>query len=117
MKPSLNHIAITTSDLVSSKAYWETVFQVERIERPSAGVSSEGVWYKFGDLDLHILVREKPMNKTDQHFALEVDDLDELECRARGMGAMVEAREPLPGFSRRVYLYDPDDNRVELLQK
>ncbi|MCH9031154.1 MAG: VOC family protein [candidate division Zixibacteria bacterium] len=117
MKPSLNHIAITTSDLVSAKAFWETVFQAEKLERPSSGISSEGVWYKLGDLELHILVREKPGNKTDQHFALEVDDLDELKRRARGMGAMVETRESLPEFTRRVYLYDPDDNRVELLQK
>ncbi|MFQ5606905.1 MAG: VOC family protein [Candidatus Zixiibacteriota bacterium] len=117
MKYRLDHIAVTTSDLRASQSFWETVFGATSLERPTTGVSQLGAWYKIGEIELHLQYREKPTFKTDQHFALEVADADSLAERCRSMGRMVEAPDPLPGFARRFFLYDPDDNRVEILQK
>ena len=116
MSYRLNHIAIITSDVRASRAFWETVFEARPIERPAQGVSPQGVWYKLGDIELHVQFRENPKTRTDQHFALEVDDADTLAERCRNMGRMVEEKERLPGYARRYLLYDPDDNRVEILQ-
>lgn len=117
MNYRLNHIAITTSDLRASRAFWETVFEARPIDRPGQGVSPEGVWYKLGEVELHLQLREKPTTRTDQHFALEVDNADMLAKLCRKMGRLVEEKERLPGFARRYLLYDPDDNRVEILQR
>lgn len=117
MDARLDHIAITTADLDSCRAFWETVFEAQLIDRPDRGVSSEGLWYRIGDLELHLMVRQKPRQKTDQHFALVVADVEEIADRARRMGRQVETRDNLPGFSGRCYLYDPDGNRVEILQR
>lgn len=117
MSYRLNHIAITTSDLRASRAFWETVFEARAIERPTKGVSPQGAWYRLSDIELHLQFREKPKTRTDQHFALEVDNADTLADRCRSMGRLVEEKELLPGFARRYLLYDPDDNRVEILQR
>ncbi len=117
MSYRLNHIAITTSDLQAARAFWETVFEARPIDRPTQGVSPQGAWYELGEIELHLQFRENPKTKTDQHFALEVDNADKLAKRCRKMGRLVEERELLPGFVRRYFLYDPDDNRVEILQK
>ena len=117
MNYRLNHIAITTSDLQASRAFWETVFEARPIERPGQGVSPGGGWYALGEIELHLQLREKPTTRTDQHFALEVDNADILAERCRKMGRLVEEKECLPGFARRYILYDPDDNRVEILQR
>ena len=113
----LNHIAITTSDVRASRAFWETVFEAMPLERPAQGVSPEGVWYTLGDIELHVQFREKPKIRTDQHFSLEVDDADSVAERCRSMGRLVEEKARLPGYVRRYLLYDPDDNRVEILQR
>ena len=113
----LNHIAITTQDLAACRAFWEGVFRAKEISRPTLGVSPIGVWYRLGDTELHLQYRPKSIQKTDQHFALEVTNITELVDRARLFGRLVEEKEPIPGFVKRYFLYDPDDNRVELLQK
>ena len=117
MGASVDHIAITTADLDGCRAFWETVFQAQPIERPKAGVGSEGLWFQIGELELHLMYRQKPRQKTDQHFALVVENADELADRARRMGRQVETRENLPGYTNRYYLYDPDGNRVEIFQR
>lgn len=117
MKAELAHIAITCANLAACKAFWEKLFAAEPIERPTAGVSPEGAWYRLGDIELHLLCRTRPTTKTDQHFALIVEDADELMERAGRMGRQTEKPENLPGFSKRYFIYDPDGNRVEILQR
>ena len=112
----LNHIALTTANLRGSSAFWETVFDAQPIERPTSGVSPDGAWYRIGNLELHLQYRQKPRQKTDQHFALVTGDAEEIAERARRMGRQVEVAEAIPGFSKRFFLYDPDGNRVEVLQ-
>lgn len=117
MNAELSHIAITCANLAACQTFWEKVFEAQPIERPEVGVSPEGAWYQLGELELHLQHRTRPKTKTDQHFALIVEDATELADRARRMGRQVEGAENLPGFSARYFLYDPDENRVEILQR
>lgn len=117
MKAQLSHIAITCSNLTACQAFWEKVFEAELIDRPVTGVSPTGAWYKLGDIELHLQYRTRPKVKTDQHFALIVEDTNEIADRARRMGRQVEESELLPGFCKRYFLYDPEGNRVEILQR
>jgi len=116
MSNRFHHIAVTVSDLAAAEVFWDKVFLAERITRPTSGVHPEGIWLRIGGLELHLQYRERRMQKTDQHFALIVEAADDYVTRAKAQGRQVETREPFTGFRKRYYLYDPDGNRVELLE-
>lgn len=114
--PKLHHVAINVSDVPRAIRFYEGVFAMKQIARENSGQTTPtGAWFDLGGLQLHLQGRASTSAKTDQHFALEVSSVEEAGQRAIELGGKFQTANPLPGFSHRGNVYDPDGNRIEIL--
>lgn len=114
----IHHIAVVVTDLEKNKAFYQEVFSLPEIARESSNaVRPKGAWLQMGMVELHLQFREEQAAKSDQHFAIVVENLDQVCSRASAMGAKTVASTPLTGFQKRAFVYDFDGNRIEVLQK
>lgn len=118
MKPSAHHIAIEVTNVSRSREFLMALFGLEEIPRLTEGLSAyHGAWFRLGNLDLHLQERPKGSEKSGQHFALVVTNFDDIARKALAFGGKIEEAKKLEGFSKRCFLRDPDNNRIEVLQK
>ncbi len=114
----IHHIAVVVTDLEKNKQFYHEVFGLPEIPREQTdAVRPQGAWFAMGAVELHLQYRETPQAKSDQHFAITVKDLESTCSKAAALGAKVVASKPLTGFSKRAFVYDFADNRIEVLEK
>jgi catechol 2,3-dioxygenase-like lactoylglutathione lyase family enzyme len=114
----IHHVALVVENLENSIEFFDKVFALPKINRLTAQVSSHrGAWYQIGSLELHLQERKERLAKTDQHFALMTDQFDEICASILRHGGRIEEAKLITGVSKRCFLYDLDNNRIELLQK
>jgi catechol 2,3-dioxygenase-like lactoylglutathione lyase family enzyme len=114
----IHHVAVVVSDLEQNRKFYSQVLGLKEIPRESSNaVSPTGARFQMGECELHLQHRENNPQKTDQHFATIVENLDSVIQTAEKMGAKTKLSQPLSGFSKRSFVYDFDQNRIEVLQK
>ena len=110
------HVSISARDLDESVRFYRDFFGMEEV--PSPDFSGPVRWLRVGGLQLHLFLDEGPA-PTRHHFALDVDDFEEVYRKAQGTGAQVASgnystvRE-LPDGAVQMYLKDPAGNLVEV---
>lgn len=110
------HVSISARDLDESVRFYEDFFGMEEV--PSPDFSGPVRWLRVGGLQLHLFLDERPA-PTRHHFALDVDDFEEVYRKAQGTGAQVASgnystvRE-LPDGAVQMYIKDPAGNLVEV---
>jgi glyoxylase I family protein len=112
MKPlGVHHVSINVSDVEAALAFYTDVLGFEvRADRPDFGFA--GAWLDVGGQQVHLIQASTPAN-LGQHFAIQVDALDQVveELRARGL----EVSDPVRvGGGRQAFLVDPSGNALEL---
>lgn len=87
-----------------------------RVPKPSEGVAPEGAWLDLpgGGTQVHVSEREGTPH-AQQHFALAVEDLDDLVLALRQAGHPWRPGTVLYG-ARRGMTADPEGNAVELIE-
>jgi catechol 2,3-dioxygenase-like lactoylglutathione lyase family enzyme len=114
----LHHVAVVVANVSAAADFYRKVFELPDRKRLTAAVSSHGgAWFQLGALELHLQERKGETPKTDQHFALLTDRFDEICRRVREYGGRVEEAKLIEGISQRCFLFDLDQNKIELLQK
>lgn len=114
----IHHVAVIVKDVERSKEFYRQVFGLETIRRLTEQISTNrGAWFQVGGTELHLQERPESVKKTEQHLAFVTDQLEEVVKRAEQNGGRSEAAKLVEGFSGRRFVYDLDDNRIELLQK
>jgi catechol 2,3-dioxygenase-like lactoylglutathione lyase family enzyme len=109
---SLHHVNVRVDDLAAAAAFYESVFGLERIDRPDA-MPGEGWWYDLGDgRQLHVSEGGAGVADSKQHFCVLVDDWRGAIADVRNAGLDVEVREP----TGQAFVRDPAGNRIELNQ-
>ena len=116
MRVSLNHVALSATDLERSARFYEQLFDCKQLPVPDVGFPT--VWLSLGDRQLHLFERETPVPPL-HHFAVAVDDFAEVCGRAEALGAFDGApygREAyrLPDGTVQLFLRDPDGHLVEV---
>ena len=116
MRVSLNHVALSATDLERSTRFYEQLFGCERLHTPDVGFPT--AWLSLGDRQLHLFQRETAVPPL-HHFAVAVDDFAEACRRAERLGAFEGApygREAyrLPDGTVQLFLRDPDGHLVEV---
>ncbi|WP_027964082.1 VOC family protein [Halalkalibacillus halophilus] len=98
-----------------ARQFFSGVLGFEEVEKPEALRKNGGVWFAFGDQQIHVGV-EEPFHPAEKaHPALEVDDLDALLQHLDEHRVPYQSDEKLPG-AKRIYLSDPFGNRMEVLE-
>lgn len=129
MAVRLHHVSLVTVDPERSAEFYQAVFGVQRLARPSFKI--EGIWLDCGpSLQLHLTkhlsgnFRSQGVDNNDVHFAFRTDDFEGILDRLRSRGFREDApdddpmrmlvnRSGVAGFLQ-LYVMDPDRNIIEV---
>lgn len=118
MVMGIHHVAVIVADVDRATEFYRKVFELPDRRRLTAAVSAHrGAWFQVGPLELHLQERKGETPKTEQHFAFMTDKFDEICARVRECGGRIEEGKLIEGVTKRCFLFDLDNNRIELLQK
>jgi len=98
-----------------SRKFYTDIIGLTEIPKPQALIPNGGLWYQIADIQFHIGV-ESEINKSKQHPAFEVTNLDEARQHLEKKGVTIKEEIQIPGQTRFSFI-DPFGNKIELLQK
>ena len=114
---SLEHVqlAMPAGGEERARAFYRDALGIPETPKPPHLAKRGGCWFERGDLKIHLGVEAdfRPARKA--HPALLVEDLKALETKLRSLGYVLRDDEPLEGYHR-IYVDDPFDNRIELME-
>lgn len=97
-----------------ARKFYSGLLGMEEIEKPEELKPSGGVWFKSGNIELHLGVEENTV-KTKSHPAFEVENIDEVKKFLIENGIKIKEEIQIPD-RKRFSFYDPFGNRIELLE-
>jgi len=117
---SIHHVSIIVSNTQQSVAFYEDLLDLQvNNKRPDLGFP--GAWFDIAGQQIHLLEVKNPDSVNnrpehgghDRHFAMSVDNFDEIERRLIKLGAKYTKSR-----SGRTALFcrDPDGNGLEIIQ-
>lgn len=87
----------------------------DEVEKPEELKKRGGVWFEFGNYQIHIGIEEPFYPAKKAHPAFEIENIEELKKHLVTNGIDVIEDDKLPG-AKRFYISDPFGNRMELLE-
>ena len=109
-------MSIPALDVEQSAAFYRDVLGLDEIAAPNFGMNVR--WLRLGTQQLHLFEVAEQGDRTYQHLAIEVDDLEAVYVRLRDLGTFEEGRFgkvfELPGGAAQMYFRDPADNLIEI---
>ncbi|ATL46626.1 glyoxalase [Chitinophaga caeni] len=97
-----------------AREFYGTILGLQEIERPLSLQDRPGMWFKMGNIELHIGLEESSLSK--RHPAFEVKDIEFTRAYCISKGIKVKDEIPIPGQTR-FSIWDPFENRIELLER
>lgn len=111
----LQHVNIPSTDLDRSREFYLDKLGLPELPRPA--FESPGVWVGAGPENaIHVSRVPRLVPNPNNHFALEVEDLDGLLDRLEARGVAFQRSAHVPAAGRQAFLSDPDGNVIELNQ-
>ena len=110
------HICIPFGAEKESRAFYTDLLGFTEIEKPEALKANGGLWYRVGDIELHIGVENRDGYNSKSHPAFEVENIDEVRRYLEENGVPTKDEKPIPGV-KRFSFRDPFHNRIEFLSK
>jgi catechol 2,3-dioxygenase-like lactoylglutathione lyase family enzyme len=113
--PSLHHAQVfyPAGREADARRFYGDALGLPEIER--LATERAGLWFGAGDGQVHLSVDDDLGLHPRRHFALRVPSLDDAMARLRAAGAKFEDAAAISGW-RRVYVFDPFGNKIELDQ-
>lgn len=115
---ALHHVqlAMPAGKEDDARRFYGEILGLEEEPKPTSLAGRGGIWFRLGEVRVHLGVETpfRPARKA--HPALLVDDLDQIGQRFKAAGYEISADDLLPGF-KRFYVDDPFGNRIEILMK
>ncbi|MEC4988710.1 MAG: VOC family protein [Oscillatoria sp. PMC 1068.18] len=122
------HGAILVSNLEKAEKFYTEILGLSKIERlgkaqrlVGRSLKYPGTWYQVGEFQLHLIVHpdyQRKLTNTEKwgrnpHFAVAVDNLDEVKQRLENYGLSFQM-----SASGRAALFtqDPDGNIIEIAE-
>jgi len=75
------------------------------------------IWFAVADQQLHLVLNDNPDAGTSRHLAVLVDGFGDLVARLKESGVPLDAVKTRPDGSKVTWCYDPDGNRIELMEQ
>jgi len=114
---ALHHVQLAMPDGGEDEArrFYGDLLGLDEEEKPPVLAKRGGVWFRRGDLRLHLGVEQEFRPARKAHPALLVHGLDALAERLGRAGVGLTWDEGFPGM-RRFYVDDPFGNRIEVME-
>jgi catechol 2,3-dioxygenase-like lactoylglutathione lyase family enzyme len=115
-----HHFSICVSDIDRARAFYGDLLGLSETERPDFGFP--GAWYDAGPVQLHLIVppdsvdvgtRAEKLTPIAGHIAFEVESYEDTRAALEAAGHEVLG---LGAEVGQLFVRDPDDNLVELIQ-
>jgi catechol 2,3-dioxygenase-like lactoylglutathione lyase family enzyme len=97
------------------RAFYCGILGLAEVEKPEPLKKNGGFWLQMADVQLHIGV-EAMEGKSKRHPAFEIEKIAEAKAYLVSKGVRVKDDAAIPGVTR-FSIFDPWDNRIELLEK
>jgi catechol 2,3-dioxygenase-like lactoylglutathione lyase family enzyme len=116
---SIEHvqIAMPAGEEEKARAFYVALLGFTEIPKPPDLAKRGGAWFQAEAVQLHLGVETdfRPARKA--HPAFLVDDLDSLVADIQNAGYEADTSQPpLDGY-KRLHIFDPFGNRIELMEK
>ncbi len=97
-----------------ARSFYTDILSLVEIEKPLPLRVNGGLWYRVGELELHLSVEEgAPQAPSRRHVGFVVSDLEQARRFFETHGIATLPQADLPGW-RRFYVHDPFGNRLEI---
>ncbi|HKA06515.1 MAG TPA: VOC family protein [Gemmataceae bacterium] len=110
----IDHVSVIVTDLPSSRRFYRDILGLKEIAKPRT-FDFKVLWFDLGNQQLHLLQKPQPDTRSPRHFALRVADIQAARSHFRGLGVEIQETTPIPKCDR-FFVYDPDGNRIEIVQ-
>ncbi len=110
----VHHVSINVDDVEAAGRFYVDALGMQRLSRPDFGFP--GIWLQCGGQQVHLMQVDGHVAPQGQHFAIQVDDVDEAIRSLRDKGVEVSDVLDIPGAGRQAFFSDPAGNMLELNQ-
>ena len=111
----IDHVSVLITDVARSRAFFRDVLRLREIPKPKS-FDFVALWFDLGGgQTLHLLKKPQPDTRSPRHFALGVPDARSAREHFRERGIPTEETTLIHGCDR-FFVYDPDGNRIEVIQ-
>jgi catechol 2,3-dioxygenase-like lactoylglutathione lyase family enzyme len=110
----IDHVSVLITDVERSRRFYRDVLGLKEIAKPRT-FKFVALWFELGSQQLHLLLKDKPDTRSPRHFALRVKDVQKARDHMREREVPLEETTLIPGCDR-FFVYDPDGNRIEIIQ-
>lgn len=113
----LHHVqlAMPPDEEEAAVRFYGAILGLQQVPKPADLSPRGGVWFRTGDLEIHLGMEDQFSPAVKAHPAFLVDGLETLKARIEAAGYRVTDTVQIEGFHR-VYVRDPFGNRVELIE-
>ena len=119
----IDHIThnISRSNVASARRFYGESLGLVEIPAVLDPTGKRLIWFEVGNQQLHLSIRDAADPTSSRHFAVVVEDFDQVVEALKTKGARMEDWESgklwrvRPDGIRSTFCYDPDGNRIELL--
>jgi catechol 2,3-dioxygenase-like lactoylglutathione lyase family enzyme len=114
---AIDHIQLAAPKGCEDQArkFFIDILGFEEMEKPAELKKRGGVWFRNGNIQIHIGVEEPFAPAKKAHPAFEVENIEALKKHLIARGVEVIEDDNLPGANR-FYTADPFGNRIEVLE-
>lgn len=114
---SINHVQLAapkgSEDI--AKRFFGEILGFQEVEKPEVLKKRGGVWFQFGNYQIHIGIEEPFAPAKKAHPAFQVENLEALKTHLMKHEVNFIVDTDLPGANR-IYVSDPFGNRIEILE-
>jgi catechol 2,3-dioxygenase-like lactoylglutathione lyase family enzyme len=112
--PRIQHVSIPRppGSNEATRAFYGALLGLEEIPAPASIAHLDVIWYRLGDVELHLFAEEPHPDPSERHFCIAVDDLEAMRARLIAAGYTPEDTIAIPGRPR-FFCRDPFGNRIE----
>lgn len=100
----------------NARSFYTELLGLTEIEKPESLKANGGLWYKIGDIELHIGAEEMANYKSKRHPAFEIENLLETRTYLENHDVSTQDEKPIINVNRFSF-FDPFGNRIEFLEK
>ena len=111
----LDHCSVIITDVAKARAFYAGVLGLKEIPKPKT-FDFVALWFQLGHgQTLHLLQKPEADTRSPRHFALRVTDVNAAREHFHSHGVALQETGPIPHCDR-FFLFDPDGNRIEIIQ-
>lgn len=114
---SIDHIQLAApkgSEEIA-RHFFRDILNFKEIDKPEALKKNGGIWFAFGNIQVHIGIEEPFSPSKKAHPAFEIENIEEIKIHLSNHHMKYIEDQLLPGANR-IYIHDPFGNRIELIE-